>query len=165
MYFETIAGDNELVIQQENKSNNDEDNSYFLALKLHEEFNGNSFESNNKHLKIIDERWELIDPTPDIHQLFNQFNREFFYEQLSSVFVEWSQRMTRLIHNRNLLSLSLFYSCAGICIYESNGNFCRIALSEPLLKLRPRKDLVQALLVRLLFLFSYFSMINSSSTK
>ena len=95
MYFETIPGDNELVLQQENKSNNNDDNTYFLAFKLHEEFNGNSFESNNKHLKIIDERWELIDPTPDIHQLFNQFNHEFFYEKLSSVFVEWSQRMTR----------------------------------------------------------------------
>ncbi len=41
----------------------------------------------------------------------------------------------------------LFSSCAGICIYESKGNFCRIALSEPLLKLRTRKDLVQTLLV------------------
>jgi len=99
MYFETIAGDNELVVQQEktyekNFSHN-EDESYFYALKIHEELNRYSFESENKHLKIIDQRWELIDPTPDIYQLFNQFNFEFFYEKLSSVFVEWSQRMTK----------------------------------------------------------------------
>jgi hypothetical protein len=99
MYFETIAGDNELVIEQEKNSdkklNSDEDESYLLALKLHEELNGSSFEFNNKQFKIIDERWELIDPTPDVYKLFNQFNFEFFSEKLSSVFVEWSKRMTR----------------------------------------------------------------------
>ncbi len=37
---------------------------------------------NFKQLKIIDQRWELIDPTFNIYKLFNQFNLEFFYEEL-----------------------------------------------------------------------------------
>ncbi|KFP26207.1 SprT-like domain-containing protein Spartan, partial [Colius striatus] len=36
--------------------------------------------------------------------------------------------------------------CAGVCRYEGNGGMCSIRLSEPLLKLRPRKDLVETLL-------------------
>ncbi|NWH57685.1 SPRTN protein, partial [Geococcyx californianus] len=37
-------------------------------------------------------------------------------------------------------------SCAGVCKYEGKGGMCSIRLSEPLLKLRPRKDLVETLL-------------------
>jgi hypothetical protein len=101
MYFETNAGENELIMEYEKQCeikeniDEDEDESYLLALKIHEQLNGYSTQSNNQHFKIIDQRWELIDPTPDVYQLFNQFNRDFFYEKLSSVFVEWSQRMTR----------------------------------------------------------------------
>ncbi|XP_010705401.2 sprT-like domain-containing protein Spartan, partial [Meleagris gallopavo] len=52
---------------------------------------------------------------------------------------------------RKSVSLSLFcsrvsFSCAGVCKYEGNGGMCSIRLSEPLLKLRPRKDLVETLL-------------------
>ncbi|XP_009870276.1 PREDICTED: sprT-like domain-containing protein Spartan, partial [Apaloderma vittatum] len=36
--------------------------------------------------------------------------------------------------------------CAGVCKYEGRGGLCSIHLSEPLLKLRPRKDLVETLL-------------------
>ncbi|XP_058165519.1 DNA-dependent metalloprotease SPRTN isoform X2 [Dasypus novemcinctus] len=36
--------------------------------------------------------------------------------------------------------------CAGVCSYEGTGGMCSIRLSEPLLKLRPRKDLVETLL-------------------
>ncbi|XP_010008386.1 PREDICTED: sprT-like domain-containing protein Spartan, partial [Nestor notabilis] len=36
--------------------------------------------------------------------------------------------------------------CAGVCKYEGKGGMCSIRLSEPLLKLRPRKDLVETLL-------------------
>jgi hypothetical protein len=46
----------------------------FLALKIHEESNRYSFEFENEHFKIIDQQWKFIDPTPDIYQLFNQFN-------------------------------------------------------------------------------------------
>lgn len=41
------------------------------------------------------------------------------------------------------------YSCAGICYQRRNryGMACIIRLSEPLLKLRSRKNLVETLLV------------------
>ena len=39
------------------------------------------------------------------------------------------------------------FSCAGICYYRRGGE-CRIALSASYLTLRPRKDLVETLLVK-----------------
>lgn len=42
-----------------------------------------------------------------------------------------------------------FNRCAGVCSYEGRGGLCSIRLSVPLLKLRPRKDLVETLLVRM----------------
>lgn len=80
---------------------------------------------------LVDPSWEVIDPTPDIHILFITFSERFFWNKLMSVCVSWSKRMT---------------SCAGICTYEGRGGMCTITLSEPLLKLRPRKDLVETLL-------------------
>jgi hypothetical protein len=43
---------------------------------------------------IVDEEWEYLDPTPDIHSLFLQFDDRFFGSQLRSVIVKWSPRMT-----------------------------------------------------------------------
>ncbi|XP_042541982.1 DNA-dependent metalloprotease SPRTN isoform X2 [Dipodomys spectabilis] len=80
---------------------------------------------------LVDASWELADPTPDLQALFVQFNDRFFWGQLEAVEVKWSARMTL---------------CAGICLYEGRGGMCSIRLSEPLLKLRPRKDLVETLL-------------------
>lgn len=80
---------------------------------------------------LVDPSWEVIDPTPDVHVLFVAFNERFFWNQLVTVAVSWSKRMT---------------TCAGICSYQGRGGMCSITLSEPLLKLRPRKDLVETLL-------------------
>lgn len=82
-------------------------------------------------MSVVDDSWELIDPIPDVRQLFLQFNDVYFNGLLASVEVRWSPRMTL---------------CAGLCCYEGRGGLCSIRLSEPLLKLRPRKDLVQTLL-------------------
>lgn len=82
-------------------------------------------------LSIVDESWETLDPNPDVRAMFLQFNDKFFWGKLSGVEVKWSPRMTL---------------CAGVCSYEGRGGLCSIRLSEPLLKLRPRKDLVQTLL-------------------
>lgn len=46
-------------------------------------------------MDVVDKRWELIDPNPNIYELFQQFNGQFFYGKLDSVFIEWSKRMTR----------------------------------------------------------------------
>ena len=48
-------------------------------------------------LGIVDGRWELIDPTPDIRVLFQEFNKEFFWQRLASVEVRWSPRMTSYV--------------------------------------------------------------------
>ncbi|NXH78558.1 SPRTN protein, partial [Hydrobates tethys] len=82
-------------------------------------------------LSVVDEAWELLDPSPDVHGLFVQFNETLFWGRLAAVEVSWSPRMTL---------------CAGVCKYEGKGGMCSIRLSEPLLKLRPRKDLVETLL-------------------
>ena len=45
---------------------------------------------------IVDERWELLDPHPNIHDLFVQFDAMFFDRRLvnSGVEVRWSPKMT-----------------------------------------------------------------------
>ncbi|XP_037305320.2 DNA-dependent metalloprotease SPRTN [Pungitius pungitius] len=82
-------------------------------------------------LSIVDASWETLDPNPDVRAMFLEFNEVFFWGKLYGVEVKWSPRMTL---------------CAGVCSYEGRGGLCSIRLSEPLLKLRPRKDLVETLL-------------------
>uniref|UniRef100_A0A3P9PUF4 DNA-dependent metalloprotease SPRTN n=1 Tax=Poecilia reticulata TaxID=8081 RepID=A0A3P9PUF4_POERE len=79
-------------------------------------------------LSIVDKSWEMLDPNPDLRSMFLEFNDMFFWGKLNGVEVKWSPRMTL---------------CAGVCSYEGRGGLCSIRLSEPLLKLRPRKDLVE----------------------
>lgn len=88
----------------------------------------------NSTLNLVHPSWEFEDPTPDIHTLFDKFNEKFFFKKLASVELEWSKKM---------------YSCAGICYSRRNnyGMSCTIRLSEPLLKLRSRKELLETLLV------------------
>ncbi|CAI5701495.1 unnamed protein product [Peronospora effusa] len=74
---------------------------------------------------------EYIDPNPDLHSLFLEYNRMFFESQLAGCEVKWSKRMTL---------------CAGLCSFQPRSGFCSIRLSEPLLKLRPRSDMVNTLL-------------------
>ncbi|KAF3850173.1 hypothetical protein F7725_019892 [Dissostichus mawsoni] len=82
----------------------------------------------DRPLSIVDSSWETLDPSPDVRAMFLEFNDTFFWGKLSGVEVKWSPRMTL---------------CAGVCSYEGRGGLCSIRLSVPLLKLRPRKDLVQ----------------------
>uniref|UniRef100_A0A2K6EZQ8 DNA-dependent metalloprotease SPRTN n=1 Tax=Propithecus coquereli TaxID=379532 RepID=A0A2K6EZQ8_PROCO len=109
------------------------DEDLVLALRLQEEWNLKDAERDpaREPLSLVDASWELVDPTPDLQALFVQFNDQFFWGQLEAVEVKWSTRMTL---------------CAGTCSYEGSGGMCSIRLSEPLLKLRPRKDLVETLL-------------------
>uniref|UniRef100_A0A8C5CZD6 DNA-dependent metalloprotease SPRTN n=1 Tax=Gadus morhua TaxID=8049 RepID=A0A8C5CZD6_GADMO len=96
------------------------DEDFMVALQLQEQ-----------PMSIVDESWEILDPSPDVRAMFLEFNAMFFEGKLSGVEVKWSPRMTL---------------CAGVCSYEGRGGLCSIRLSEPLLKLRPRRDLVQTLL-------------------
>ncbi|XP_046388199.1 DNA-dependent metalloprotease SPRTN [Ischnura elegans] len=85
----------------------------------------------DEKINLIDPKLEYLDPNPDIHALFIHFDNLFFWKTLRAVEVKWSPRMT---------------SCAGICCYQGRGGLCSIRLSLPLLKLRPRKDLIETLL-------------------
>ncbi|KAJ8309569.1 hypothetical protein KUTeg_014443 [Tegillarca granosa] len=87
--------------------------------------------SSSQELSPVDPQWETLDPNPDIRALFLQFNEQFFWGRLAGIEVKWSPRMTL---------------CAGLCCYEGRGGLCSVRLSVPLLKLRPRKDLVETLL-------------------
>lgn len=89
---------------------------------------------------IVDNSWETLDPNPDVHGLFLAFNQQYFWGKLSSVVVQWSKRMT---------------TCAGLCKYQRG--FCSISLSEPLLKLRPRKDLVETLLHEMIHAYLFLT--------
>ncbi|XP_033317361.1 sprT-like domain-containing protein Spartan [Bombus bifarius] len=113
-----------------------------LEYKLHQQDNcfgltenailpKNKDKEDYKPRTLIDQTLELIDPTPNIHTLFVQFNEHFFWNVLLPVEVKWSPKMT---------------SCAGICTFHPRNRQCIISLSAPLLKLRPRKDLVETLL-------------------
>lgn len=94
---------------------------------------------------LVDPSWEVVDPTPDIHTLFIAFNQQFFSNKLEAVSISWSKRMT---------------TCAGICSYHSRGGLCRITLSEPLLKLRPRKDLVETMLHEMIHAYLFVTRNN-----
>nr|XP_054758107.1 DNA-dependent metalloprotease SPRTN-like [Lytechinus pictus] len=101
--------------------------------------------SGTKPIGIVDERWELIDPNPDVRALFLQFNDQFFWGRLAGVEVRWSPRMTL---------------CAGVCCYEGYGGLCSVRLSQPLLKLRPRKDLVETLLHEMIHAYLFVTQNN-----
>lgn len=110
-------------------------------------FNGELEEPPQEKLSVslVDPSWELIDPNPDIHTLFLTFNNQFFWGRLSGIEVRWSPRMTL---------------CAGVCCYEGRGGLCSVRLSLPLLKLRPRKDLVETLLHEMIHAYLFVTANN-----
>uniref|UniRef100_A0A914Z166 SprT-like domain-containing protein n=1 Tax=Panagrolaimus superbus TaxID=310955 RepID=A0A914Z166_9BILA len=93
-------------------------------------------------MNLIDPSYELIDPNPDLHASFIQFNDTFFYGALAGCEVSWSNRMTQ---------------CAGLCSFQPRSGYCSIRLSVPLLKLRPRKDFVETLLHEMIHAFLFLT--------
>ena len=79
-----------------------DDEDYAFALQLNEYANRDEkltdnnviITETNKPLSVVDESWELIDPVPDIRQLFIQFNEAYFDGNVACVEVKWSSRMT-----------------------------------------------------------------------
>ncbi|EDV21783.1 uncharacterized protein TRIADDRAFT_30208 [Trichoplax adhaerens] len=108
-----------------------EDNDFALAVALSKQDSPESKNSKDPTVSIVDDYWEINDPNPDIRALFLQYNQSYFWGKLLSVEVRWSPKMTL---------------CAGLCIYQKKAGYCSIRLSQPLLKFRPRRDLVQTLL-------------------
>ena len=73
-------------LDQEHKK---EESSYFKSA-----IPSTSSKNGAAPVSVVDESWELIDPIPDIRQLFLQFNDVYFKGLLGSVEVKWSPRMT-----------------------------------------------------------------------
>ena len=76
-----------------------DDDDLAFALFLQEQFNNESStivtqNSSSNPKSLVDPAWEMIDPSPDIRQLFLQFNQEYFDGLLGGVEVRWSPRMT-----------------------------------------------------------------------
>lgn len=140
------------------------DQDYLLALQLSTQFQNEEpnsklfspqkFQSPNKNRQIVvapeiplslrgdhlgDPQYDLIDPCPDIHALFIEYNKKYFWNTLGSCIVEWSKRMT---------------ICAGIFYLRGGGT---IRLSEQLLQYRPRKDLVETLLHEMIHAYLYLT--------
>uniref|UniRef100_A0A1I7RNB3 SprT-like domain-containing protein n=1 Tax=Bursaphelenchus xylophilus TaxID=6326 RepID=A0A1I7RNB3_BURXY len=88
--------------------------------------------SERQVMNLADPASELDDPTPDLHEMFQLFDYQFFQGRLQCCVVEWSKQMKR---------------CAGTCTFQPASRMCVIRMSEPLLKLRSRKDFVETLLV------------------
>ena len=99
---------------------------------------------NFQTLNVCDPNLELIDPNPDIHNLFIQFDNLFFNSLVQrSCVIRWSTRMTL---------------CAGTCTFDGAMNV--IALSNPLLKLRPRSDTINTLLHEMIHAYLFLTMNN-----
>lgn len=95
-----------------------------LALRLQAEFDSeissflpvqssssSALDSSPLESSLIAPEWEDVDPTPDLHALFLQYNDRFFAGKLSSCEVKWSPRMTL---------------CAGLCSYQKRARYCSI---------------------------------------
>lgn len=124
---------------------------FHMAYDMHEKLNCLGVTENAINLEkentfyiqtLVDKALEFIDPTPNIHTLFVQFNARFFWNVLSPVQIKWSNRMK---------------SCAGVCTFHSRNKECIISLSAPLLKLRPRKDLVETLLHEMIHAYLFLT--------
>ncbi|KAK8813119.1 hypothetical protein WA158_002711 [Blastocystis sp. Blastoise] len=95
---------------------------------------------------VLNPRLDALDPNPDITLLFRIYNKQFFNNTLSSVYITWSKRMTL---------------CAGICRYKSSTKECIISLSQPLLQYRPRGDTVNTLLHEMIHAYLFISVRNT----
>lgn len=81
------------------------DGDFLLALRLQAEWeaedsrvepiaSSSSSPLPARPLSVVDEAWELLDPSPDVRGLFLQFNETLFWGRLAAVEVKWSPRMT-----------------------------------------------------------------------
>ena len=79
-----------------------DDGDFALALSLQDRFDREAKKKETVTRRhgdpktIVDASWELVDPTPNIHQLFVDFDSMFFSGKLTNAGVEvkWSPKMT-----------------------------------------------------------------------
>ncbi|KAG8429362.1 hypothetical protein GDO86_020397 [Hymenochirus boettgeri] len=105
---------------------------------------GENIETSTSVSTIVDPIWGTRGPNLDINKLFGEFNVRFFGGKLPNVEVKWNKRMTvkyEITLNPHYISTdgwarSIFKDARGILHYK-------MALSKPILELRPRKDTVE----------------------
>lgn len=64
--------------------------TYLFCPQAKEEMKGRK---HNAKGGIVDSEWEITDPNPDIHTLFQVFDKKYFWGKLDCVEVKWSPRM------------------------------------------------------------------------
>ncbi|KAI8909124.1 zinc finger RAD18 domain-containing protein C1orf124 [Gorgonomyces haynaldii] len=87
----------------------------------------------------------MEEPHLDLHTLFQLFNHQYFESKLEHIEVRWSPRMTL---------------CAGMCYYYKGG-YCSVRLSEPLLKFRPKQDMINTLLHEMIHAYLFVTNRNT----
>jgi SprT-like domain-contaning protein Spartan len=118
-----------IIAQEEREAQLVESEHLALALLQQQEEEERRQSDSSQSFVLSD---ELSDPTPDARALFLHLNKAYFEQKLSAVEVKWSTRMTL---------------CAGQCHWHGkHSGYCVIKLSEPLLRLRPRADMIDTLL-------------------
>ncbi|XP_031752229.1 sprT-like domain-containing protein Spartan [Xenopus tropicalis] len=90
-----------------------------------------------KELSVVDPQWEVLDPKPDIHALYKEFNVKFFKGKLPEVDLKWSNRVTK---------------GSGITKRTTTGKYI-VRLYKPLLDLRPRSTTVEILLHEMIHVY------------
>lgn len=124
--------------------------------------------SNSKNVFEILDMLDDDEQFPDMASLFNLYDQQFFEGLLATrgCIVEWSKRLT---------------SCAGICYYKRKPTLtdvklanksgedvfkdypkCIIRLSEPLLSLRPAKDMKETLAHEMIHAFCFINGLEDS---
>jgi len=99
-------------------------------------------------LSVVSPDWETLDPTPDIQELFIEFNDRFFNGKLAFCFVTWSS---------SELPVDESHGWAGKCYYDQQFSRAQITLSEPILKRRSRRDLVETLLHEMIHAYLFMT--------
>ena len=99
-------------------------------------------------LSVVSPDWETLDPTPDIQELFIDFNDRFFNGKLAFCFVTWSS---------SELPIDESHEWAGKCYYDKQFSRAQITLSEPILKRRSRRDLVETLLHEMIHAYLFMT--------
>jgi hypothetical protein len=56
--------------------------------------NGSGSAMTSSDPSLSHEELAVLDPTPDVHALFVQYNEKYFHGTLGAVIVTWSKRMT-----------------------------------------------------------------------
>lgn len=87
------------------------------------------------------QRMEIQDPTPDVHELFNEFNDKYFAGALADVFVVWSEKLEPGV--------------AGQCAYHPESSTCKIYINKQFATLLPRGEFINVLLHEMIHAFNF----------